>query len=341
MAWNVRGIWRLDNSDTVIGVGDPVLPGSLLRPDAADSSHSITILLPDGQSILNECFTAKDCARGFRVPELENDPGPFAIQMIERIRAVLVQKRENKQGVSSAAPSPAAHDEAASLLGPDNHVEISGLAASLSDGKYVYDLNPIRAGYPQQSGVPLQKFGRSITLQVPGPGLYSLRIFDSLKNPRIDYVVAAVRFGQGDEIVAGFQKARELFKDWKENFQGWPAHDFLRDYLEALMLDIRASGQSTRIPRARTGPVAGATGEPVFSPRPGVSNGDLEITMRSATPGAVIHYTIDGSQPFDSSPEYHGPIVMKTIPIRIKAFAAGPDGKASPVVTGFFGVANP
>jgi hypothetical protein len=41
-----------------------------------------------------------------------------------------------------------------------------------------------------------------------------------------------------------------------------------------------------------------------FSPPPGDYLGEVCITLSSPTPGAVIHYTLDGSPPTDASPTY-------------------------------------
>ena len=340
-AWDVKGTWHVEGSREPIVTGDAIEPGSLLEPERSASAHSITVLLPDGQSIHDECFTAGECARGFRVPELQGDPSPFTIEFVERIRDALVRQRDQPQLVL-ATHSAAGRDEAVAVMGADNGIEISGLAASLSDGSYVYDLNPIHSGYPPQTGVPLQKSGRSIALKIPGPGLYRLSIVDSLGNPRIDFVIAALRPGNGDRIVDEFHKAHALLRSWIEDFQAWPIHDFQRAYLEAQMLDIppaairRQTLQPMKVSLER-----GVTAEPLFSPKPAISNGNMAIALRSATPGAVIHYTIDGAQPLDSSPVYRAPIAMKGVPIKIIAFAESPGKKDSPVVTGFFGVANP
>lgn len=335
IAWRVIGQWQVEGQGASVRTGDAIVPGSLLEPSATDGDHSITVLLPDGQSILDECFTEKDCARGFRVPKLDGDPAPFTAHLIERIHAALVQQRTHPRLVL-AVHSRAARDEAVAVLGTDNRIEISGLAAALSDGRYVYDLTPIGSGVPPQTGIPFQKAGHSIALTVPGPGVYRLRIVDPLRNPRIDGLIAAVRLRGGAEIVDDFHKAHALFEDWVENYQGWPVHDFQRAYLEALMLNIRPAAEGTRTAPASAGPGLGVTAEPVFSPNPGVSAGDMAVALRCATPGASIHYTIDGSQPFDSSPVYGAPIIMKRIPLRIKAFAESPGKKDSPVVTGFF-----
>jgi hypothetical protein len=80
----------------------------------------------------------------------------------------------------------------------------------------------------------------------------------------------------------------------------------------------------------------GVAREPKFSPEPGVFAGDTEVRLRCATPGAVIHYTFDGSQPVASSPVYTAPISVKGTELTIKAFASAPGKKDSAVVTGIY-----
>jgi hypothetical protein len=76
--------------------------------------------------------------------------------------------------------------------------------------------------------------------------------------------------------------------------------------------------------------------EPKFSPEPGVFDGDTQVTLRCSTPGAVIHYTFDGSQPVASSPVYTAPISVKGTELTIKAFASVSGKKDSAVVTGIY-----
>jgi hypothetical protein len=77
-------------------------------------------------------------------------------------------------------------------------------------------------------------------------------------------------------------------------------------------------------------------GEPKFFPEPGVFARDMEVTLRCDTPGAVIHYTFDGSQPVATSPVYGAPISVKGTELTVKAFASVPGGKDSAVVTGIY-----
>ena len=73
---------------------------------------------------------------------------------------------------------------------------------------------------------------------------------------------------------------------------------------------------------------------------PGVFRSDIEVGLRSETPGATIHYTVDGSQPFTESSVYHAPIVVKGTELTIKAFASAKGKKDSPVVTGIFRIGD-
>ena len=83
-------------------------------------------------------------------------------------------------------------------------------------------------------------------------------------------------------------------------------------------------------------PALTVAGEPHFFPEPGVFAKDTVVTLRSDTPGAVIHYTFDGSQPVASSPVYEAPISVKGTELTIKAFASVPGRKDSAVVTGIY-----
>ena len=336
IAWKVKGTWHLKGSRQSVLAGDPIPAGGLLQPTVENSAHSITVLLPDGQVILNECFTATDCARGFQVPALFRQPNPFAEDMLARIRAALVRDR-GQASKCAANQAHVAKEEVVSVLGPGNRIEVGGLASRLPNGEYVGDLVSVDQRYPRRSGISLQKSGPAIELVVPGPGLYLVTISDSRKWPRIQAMIAAVK-GSDSSIVNAFHEQHVLLEKWIGEFFGWPMHDFQRAFLQSLMLNIQPDKtRDAQVPIA--GPQdSGATAEPTFFPHPGLLVGNLAIALHCATPGAVIHYSVDTAQPLETSPVYRAPVIMTTLPLTIKAFASSPGKKDSPVVTGIFRV---
>lgn len=335
IAWNVQGEWHTLGVGPALRTGDPIWPDSLLEPAPSASAHSIDVLLPDGQSILYQCFTPNDCARGFRVPALFRTPDPFAMPMLARIRAVLLTNRNASPAIDNAQT---VRDETVTALEPDHRIEIRGLAARLSGGEYFGDLKSFDGRYPRQSRIPLQKSGPALSLAVPGPGLYFLEITDSRNWPRINFMIAVEPTSESS-VAKDFQKEHALMATWAHrDFFGWPIHDFQRAYLEALMLHIPPTPDSHPKDVIAEPRRTSVTAEPAFFPRPGVVSGNLKITLRCATPGATIHYMLGPSQPMENSPIARAPIVMSTLPMTIKAFASAPGKKDSPVVTGNFRV---
>lgn len=336
VAWQIRGHWEIEGKSTPVLTGDAILPGSLLQPTGEPANHSIMIFLPDGQRILYECFLAQDCARAFRVPSLYRKPDPFAVDMLARIHTVL-SRRSLDSGAGQHQAPHVPRDEFLAVLGPGNRVTIAGLAAALPNGRYNYDLQPFDHAYPPQFHVPLEKNSSSITLPLPSSGLFGLTISDQLNTTRIDVLIAAIHTAQSANILKSFHDAAALLGDWNIDYQGWPIHDFQRAYLESLVLGIKPSQASMQAqPTTKTARPAGTTAEPAFLPKPGLFEGDTAVTLRCDTPGATMHYTVDGSQPFDNSPVYHAPIMVKGTELTIKAFAVAPGEKESAVVTGIF-----
>ncbi len=256
--------------------------------------------------------------------------------MLARIRAVLSRRsRDQESGLSQGPRLP--REETLAALGPENRVDIGGLAAKLPNGRYTYDLRPLDPASPRQSHILLEKNGPTITVPLPSPGLYDLTISDQLNTQRIDVFIAAVGPEQSGKVMKSYQDATSLIRDWNSNYQGWPIHDFQRAYLESLLLGIKPSPTGMEAqPTTRTARPAGKTAEPAFLPKAGLFAGDTAVTLRCDTPGASMHYTVDGSQPFESSPVYHAPIMVKGTALTIKAFAVAPGEKESAVVTGTF-----
>ena len=334
VAWRVFGSWHIAGGEPILE-GSAVQPGALLQPLGEAKSHSVTILLPDGQRVLYECFTSRDCDRGFRVPSLYRKPLPIAADLLARVKAVLVKK--DSEITSSQSDSAAGRDEAAALVGADGKVELGGLAAALSDGSYSYVVRPLSRGSQQQSRQTFEKRGRSVSLVVGSEGLFDVSIYDRLNTPRIDLLLAAVREPRGTAVVKSFEDVAALLKDWNEDYQGWPTHEFRRAYLRSVMLDIRPSkNRATAVLARQVSTAVNVSCEPKFEPAPGVFRSDTEVKLQCGTPGAVIHFTVDGSQPLEGATVYQAPIVVKGTALMIKAFASAPGKKDSPVVTGIF-----
>ena len=57
---------------------------------------------------------------------------------------------------------------------------------------------------------------------------------------------------------------------------------------------------------------AGFLDPPSFSHDPGFHESEFQLTLESDTSGATIRYTLDGSRPDEDSPEYTGPLPMKS-----------------------------
>jgi hypothetical protein len=64
-------------------------------------------------------------------------------------------------------------------------------------------------------------------------------------------------------------------------------------------------------------------------------NGAVVVTLSSATPGATIHYTVDGSAPTASSPIYEAPFLVASN-LTVNAIAAAPGDSNSSVATKTF-----
>lgn len=247
LAWQVRGTWQVNGTDLPVRVGDAIQPASLLQPTDTAGDHSITILLPDGQHFLYECFTVADCARGFRVPSLIRTPDTFAVEMLSRIRTALaVRPSDLSNGDRNSIGSQAARDEAVAVLDARNRVQVAGRLTALPQGRYTYDLRPLNHAYSSQFHLALEKTAPSIDLELPAPGLYDITIHDAASTPRIDLFLAAIKPEQSAAFQS-FHAANTTMHAWNEDYAGWPIDDFLRAYLESLM----QSGQAFPAAEAR------------------------------------------------------------------------------------------
>jgi sugar lactone lactonase YvrE len=84
----------------------------------------------------------------------------------------------------------------------------------------------------------------------------------------------------------------------------------------------------------------GQVSTPTFSPIAGTYPRDQSVTISSSVPGAVIHYTSDGSTPTSSSATYTAPIAVagNGTSVTIKAIATGAGITASSVGTAAYAI---
>ena len=338
IAWGVKGTWRVEGKDVPIRTGDSIQPGSLLRPDPVAAQHTMIVLLPDGQRVFYECFTIDDCARGFRVPSLYRDPEPLAVAMLAHIGAALIREDRDFSAVSDLHPPfGTPRDEILAALGPGNQVQVGGLATNLPNGRFTLYIRPLDPSRPGQSHLVVDKTTPSLSFPLPSAGLYLVTVRDELNRPRIHLFLAAVSSAQEASFKKSFHDMKQLMHQWDDDFNGWPIHDFQWAYLESLVAqpagDPQNASQAELVNRP---PAPGATAEPTFSPKPGLLAGATNIVLQCDTPGAVIHFTVNPSQPTANSPVYRAPIVLKGGGLDIKAFASAPGKKDSAVVTAVF-----
>ncbi len=251
LVWRVQGDWKDVERGTPIRFADAIREGALLEPITLQAPHSITMLLPDGQRVLSECFTAEDCSRGVRVPSLPAYPSAFNMEMLNSMRAVLAQRDGLLNRPSAQAHTTSAKKDefvatiATNLLaGPSakatTAVEIGSVLSDLPSGNYHYDLRPLDHMHGIQSHLPLNKTSSACSIPVPAPGLYEIAIWDSLELERIDLVLAAVT-PQDAQTRLNFIRAQKVLRQWDEQYYGWPIHILLRAYLQS-MVEHRANG---------------------------------------------------------------------------------------------------
>ena len=88
---------------------------------------------------------------------------------------------------------------------------------------------------------------------------------------------------------------------------------------------------------AQTGGGTNTVSAPVFTPAPGSYNNPVDVVMTTATSGATIHYTVDGTIPDESSAAYSTPVAIDgDVQVRARAFRNG--STPSAVVTGSYSI---
>jgi sugar lactone lactonase YvrE len=83
----------------------------------------------------------------------------------------------------------------------------------------------------------------------------------------------------------------------------------------------------------------GTAKAPKIAPTTGTFKESVTVTMTDATPGAVIHYTTNGSEPKDTSSEYKNSLSL-TATTTVKAIAVAPGYTSSPVSSSTYTISD-
>lgn len=241
MVWERHGDWHLNGSSDTLRLGEAVPPGGLITAGTESSTHSMIILLPDGQRLLCECFEANTCAQGFRVPAITPPPKPLVWDMFVAVRNVLLLR---PMAAQTAFPIPVGRAEMAgnfemvAPVSPQGEISITPALRVLPPGQY--SLSVMKEGQqPAASTVPAVQpldwnSARPVAqVRVGGVGLYHIRVSDQSYIPRIEIEVLAASPASYPAEAAGLKQTRETILGWSHIQEGWPLHPFLRVYLEA------------------------------------------------------------------------------------------------------------
>jgi hypothetical protein len=238
MVWEKHGDWHLNGSTSALRLGEAIPPGGLLTAGAEGPSHSIVILLPDGRRMLCECYEAKLCSQGFRVPAITPQPEPAVWEMFVAVRNVLLLRpatAETAFPTLAGRESMAVNSEMVAAVIPQGEISIAPALRALPSGQYT-----LRVSQDGQSTVPTAPAVQTLDwsaaqkvaqVRVGGPGLYRIRLSDQAYVQRFDIEVLATSPASLAAETAGLKMVRETTLKWTH--EGWPLHDFLRVYLES------------------------------------------------------------------------------------------------------------
>jgi hypothetical protein len=240
MVWENHGDWHLNGSSDTLRLGEAIPPGGLVTAGAKASVHSITILLPDGQRMLCECYEAKTCSQGFRVPAITPPPSPAVWDMFVGVRNVLLLRpptAETAFPITAGRAAMAGNFELVAPISPQGEVSITPALRVLPAGQY--SLSTTGDGQqasdaPRPVIQPLDwKPGQPVQVRVGHPGLYRIRISDQALVPRIEIELLAAPPASVPAESAALKQARETIQNWSHTHPGWGLHPFLRVYLES------------------------------------------------------------------------------------------------------------
>jgi hypothetical protein len=238
MVWEKRGDWHLNGSSSALRLGEAIPPGGLVTAGAEGPAHSLVILLPDGRRMLCECYEAKLCAQGFRVPAITPQPQPAVWEMFVAVRNVLLLRpaaAETAFPTLAGRESMAVNSEMVAAVSPQGEISIAPALRVLPSGQYTLrvssDAQATAATPPAVQSLDWSAEQKGAQVRVGGPGLYRIRVSDQTYVQRFDIEVLATPPASLATETAGLTMVRETTLKWTH--EGWPLHDFLRVYLES------------------------------------------------------------------------------------------------------------
>jgi hypothetical protein len=241
MVWERHGDWHLNGSSEVLRLGEAIAPGGVITAGVEDSVHSLVVLLPDGQRMLCECYEARTCAQGFRVPAITPLPKPAVWDLFLNVRNVLLLRPRTAE---TAFPNPAGRAamagnfEMVAAVSPQGEISITPALRVLPSGLYslsvMTEAQPATASTrPGVQSLNWRAGEPAAPVRVGGVGLYRIRVSDQAYVPRIEIEVLATSPASLPAEAAGLKQARETILDWSHSHEGWPLHAYLRVYLES------------------------------------------------------------------------------------------------------------
>jgi hypothetical protein len=240
MVWENHGDWHLNGSSDTLRLGEAIPPGGLVTAGAKTSVHSITILLPDGQRMLCECYEARTCSQGFRVPAITPSPSPAVWDMFVGVRNVLLLRPPNAETAFPIAEGRAAmagNFELVAPISPQGEVSITPALRVLPAGQYSLSTGRDGQQATESTRPVIQsldwKPGQPVQVRVSHPGLYRIRISDQAFVPRIEIELLAAPPASVAAESAALKQVRETILNWSHTHPGWALHPFLRVYLES------------------------------------------------------------------------------------------------------------
>ena len=244
MVWERHGEWHLNGSSAVLRLGEAIPPGGLLTAGAESPTHSMTVLLPDGQRMLCECYEAKSCSQGFRVPAITPPPSPAVWNMFVSVRNVLLLRpasAETPFATPTGRAAMAGKVEIVAAMGPQGEVSIAPALRVLPSGQY--GLGVAKDGWqttsssrPATQPLAWTAGQKAAPVRLPEPGLYRIRVLDQTYVPRLEIEVLTTTAASLADEAAGLKQARQTIMEWNQTRGGWSLHDFLRVYLQARVL---------------------------------------------------------------------------------------------------------